>query len=78
MKERLSARLWFDVETRYKTTYNNITTNSTLLWFDVETRYKTTNAIFIRKCMQLWFDVETRYKTTPRFVQLASKSCGLM
>ena len=35
-------RLWFDVETRYKTTYTHTYSQSHRLWFDVETRYKTT------------------------------------
>ncbi len=34
--------LWFDVETRYKTTSPMKPVSESLLWFDVETRYKTT------------------------------------
>ena len=34
--------LWFDVETRYKTTEVTIIQIMQELWFDVETRYKTT------------------------------------
>ena len=34
--------LWFDVETRYKTTINDNRVKVKGLWFDVETRYKTT------------------------------------
>ncbi len=35
--------LWFDVETRYKTTSSSNNTTICELWFDVETRYKTTH-----------------------------------
>ena len=34
--------LWFDVETRYKTTRSLLLRIIIPLWFDVETRYKTT------------------------------------
>ena len=34
--------LWFDVETRYKTTIAAHSATPFQLWFDVETRYKTT------------------------------------
>lgn len=34
--------LWFDVETRYKTTMNHDRKIAEELWFDAETRYKTT------------------------------------
>ena len=35
-------KLWFDVETRYKTTFRLRVNLRLQLWFDVETRYKTT------------------------------------
>ena len=35
--------LWFDVETRYKTTKRMDKGYIIKLWFDVETRYKTTD-----------------------------------
>lgn len=34
--------LWFDVETRYKTTIRGCGFTPRRLWFDVETKYKTT------------------------------------
>ena len=36
-----NARLWFDVERRYKTMYNGDHKFMLGLWFDVERRYKT-------------------------------------
>ena len=39
--------LWFDVETRYKTTCPMGTRRHFLLWFDVETRYKTTGLYLV-------------------------------
>ena len=70
--------LWFDVETRYKTTINEHTLVNSMLWFDVETRYKTTSIFVLASMDTLWFDVETRYKTTVDEVIIQPYRCGLM
>ncbi len=70
--------LWFDVETRYKTTKRQSINSTASLWFDVETRYKTTGFSAINTVVMLWFDVETRYKTTREWTRATSSSCGLM
>ena len=57
------AKLWFDVERRYKTILRQLNETLPWLWFDVERRYKTIGTLSCFGREQLWFDVERRYKT---------------
>ena len=41
MSARRRAKLWFDVERRYKTITSTGRELTPVLWFDVERRYKT-------------------------------------
>ena len=56
--------LWFDVETKRKTTVSTVNRREQWLWFDVETKRKTTFGGKAKARCGLWFDVETKRKTT--------------
>ena len=57
------AKLWFDVEKKYKTITQGCRKRVPRLWFDVEKKYKTISFALKVWRLELWFDVEKKYKT---------------